>query len=75
MPYYEYRCPDCNHTVEKKMSIQAEHPEHIFERCNRDETRPNCLTYCQFDRILSKTSFALEGAGWAHDGYSSTHTK
>jgi len=72
MPYYEYRCSECNRTVEKKMGIKDKHPEHVFERCNQPETNPNALTYCEFVRILSKTSFALEGQGWARDGYSST---
>lgn len=60
MPIYEYRCPDCG---DEKDSLRP-----VSERDNR--------TVCPADgcgadmkRIVSKTSFSLQGGGWFKDGY------
>lgn len=64
MPQYEFQCPKCKAVVELKKSMD-------------DETNPLCLEAgCdanqEMERIISGTSFALKGMGWASDGYSKT---
>ena len=61
MPIYEYRCENetCKNQFEKLML----HSE-------RDDTQlcPKCENKAK--RLVSKSSFALKGGGWASDGYS-----
>ena len=60
MPIYEFRCMKCNKIeeffVKSKENIE---PLHFSDTCE-------AITMI---RIVSKTSFKLEGAGWASDGY------
>ncbi len=53
MPIYEYRCPKCQKVFEEWSHITEDHPE---EPC------PDCGT--SSPRIMSSTSFVLEGGGW-----------
>jgi putative FmdB family regulatory protein len=53
MPVYEYRCPACDTTFEKKQSFDAER----YALC------PNCRDFAL--RIMSKTNFILKGEGWS----------
>ncbi len=54
MPIYEYRCPKCNTVFEEWCAhITEDHPV---------ETCPDCGT--SSPRIMSNTSFVLEGGGW-----------
>ncbi len=53
MPIYEYRCPKCNKIFEEWSHITEDHPQ---EPC------PDCGTASS--RIMSSTSFILEGGGW-----------
>ncbi len=53
MPIYEYRCPKCQKVFEEWSHITEDHPE---EPC------PDCGTASL--RIMSSTSFVLEGGGW-----------
>ncbi len=53
MPIYEYRCPKCQKIFEEWSNITEDHPE---EPC------PDCGTASP--RIMSSTSFVLEGGGW-----------
>ncbi len=53
MPIYEYRCPKCSKIFEEWSHITEDHPQ---EPC------PDCGT--PSPRIMSSTSFILEGGGW-----------
>ncbi|MDO5537771.1 MAG: zinc ribbon domain-containing protein [Desulfovibrionaceae bacterium] len=53
MPIYEYRCPKCEKIFEEWSHITEDHPQ---EPC------PDCGTLSP--RIMSSTSFVLEGGGW-----------
>jgi putative FmdB family regulatory protein len=61
VPIYEYKCPACGRTFEER-------------RKHDDRDRPaRCPTEaCATEavRLVSRTSFALKGGGWASDGYS-----
>lgn len=59
MPHYEYLCPECNNEFDVKQSIKEE----IGAKC------PECSTWST-KRLIGKTSFALQGGGWAADNYS-----
>jgi len=56
MPIYFYECIQCGNTFELIQKIDSSNPE-----CNkcRGETR----------RLISKSSFRLNGDGWEKDGY------
>jgi putative FmdB family regulatory protein len=58
MPTYVYGCDPCQQTLEMVQSIT-------------DPVRPTCPS-CDKEmyRVIQSTSFALQGAGWAKDGYS-----
>jgi len=58
MPRYDYKCPECEKEVEVEHSI-TEAPELICDECS-----------VQMKRCISgRTSFVLNGSGWAKDGY------
>lgn len=56
---YEYRCRQCGHEFEVEQRITAE----------RLADCPRCGANTDY-RLISNTSFALKGDGWASDGYS-----
>jgi len=62
MPFYDYKClvPECENLFEVLKNIsKADDPE-ACPVCKAPECK----------RLLSHTSFVLEGGGWAKDGYS-----
>jgi putative FmdB family regulatory protein len=64
MPTYDYRCSK-GHEFELDQSITDE-PR---KTCSRKGCRAKAK------RQISKTSFKLEGSGWASDGYGSGKQK
>jgi putative FmdB family regulatory protein len=64
MPIYEYCCQKCK-TIEEEMFPITNFPLTIL--CK--ECGGNAF------KIISKTSFKLEGGGWASDGYVSNVEK
>jgi putative FmdB family regulatory protein len=56
MPTYEYSCPTCG-TFDAEQRITAP----ALDQC------PSCGA--RVERLISRTNFALKGAGWAKDGY------
>ncbi|MCK5600575.1 zinc ribbon domain-containing protein [Candidatus Pacearchaeota archaeon] len=56
MPIYIFCCIKCNHEFEKIQAMKDSNPE--CPEC-RGETR----------RLISKSSFRLNGEGWEKDGY------
>ena len=61
MPLYEFSCSKCGKVTEQWFNFMMV-PEQI--RC------PDCHEPAK--RIISKTSFKLNGEGWAKDGYAKT---
>lgn len=58
MPVYEYRCEDCDEEFEAFRSISDE----SSQRC------PSCSSEtCK--KLISLSSFKLNGEGWAKDLY------
>jgi putative FmdB family regulatory protein len=62
MPIYEYKCIKCGKILEQfvKMSSKIKNPLCFNDECDGYET----------ERIVSQTSFKLNGEGWYKDGYS-----
>jgi len=60
MPIYEYRCPKCKKIVELQQSIK----EKVAPLCCEEDCN------IEMEPLISMTSFALKGSGWAKDGYS-----
>ncbi len=58
MPHYDYHCSTCGHEAE------------VFQKISEDALRicPSCGKET-FERLVSKSSFALRGSGWYADGY------
>jgi putative FmdB family regulatory protein len=56
MPIYEYKCPTCG-AFDAQQRITAP----ALQAC------PTCGA--RVERLISRTSFALKGGGWAKDGY------
>lgn len=61
MPLYEYRCADeaCNHTFDHLAKSHRE-PAPDCPECGAEKPK----------KQISRTSFSLQGSGWAADGYS-----
>tara|TARA_R100000234_G_scaffold67473_1_gene41187 strand:- start:39 stop:239 length:201 start_codon:yes stop_codon:yes gene_type:complete len=65
MPIYEHKCKKCFARFEVLVSFaDANKPVPCIE-CGAASTV----------RLISKSSFALKGDGWAKDGYGSSGTK
>ena len=60
MPTYDYKCSK-GHEFEVDQSIKDEPLKTCQEKGCRAKVK----------RLISKTSFKLEGGGWASDGYGS----
>lgn len=63
MPIYEYKCESCGHQVEKLQKMGD--PPPVCGPC--DELLPDDTPY--MTKQVSRTSFQLQGGGWARDGY------
>jgi putative FmdB family regulatory protein len=64
MPTYEYKCSK-DHVFEVDQGIKDEPIKTCRKKGCRSKVR----------RLISKTSFALSGSGWAADGYGSGKQK
>ncbi len=62
MPIYEYRCAKCEHIFEELQGFSDPPPE----KC------PSCDAKGEVSRLVSRSSFHLQGGGWYADDYSST---
>ncbi len=58
MPIYEYACDSCEHAFELIQRMSAPAPETCPE-CGEPGVR----------KLVSATSFRLQGSGWYKDGY------
>jgi putative FmdB family regulatory protein len=59
MPLYEYRCKNCNISIEKLESFTSPEVQNC-ESCGESDS---------LQRQISKTSFAMSGGGWFKDSY------
>lgn len=59
MPNYEYACEKCFKEWEEIQSIK-EDPSTLCPYCKRSTAK----------RLISKSSFILQGGGWFKEGYS-----
>lgn len=57
MPNYELECHSCKHTWDETLKITAPVPH--CPNCSSVDTR----------RLISRTSFVLDGSGWAKQSY------
>ena len=57
MTIYEYRCPECEHTFEKLVKLNAKPP--ACPECGAPEVR----------KLVSAAGFILKGSGWYKDHY------
>ncbi len=65
MPIYEYKCKKCRHKFEVTARMKDPPPT----QCPKVvEGEPPCDG--EIERLVSLTSFSLQGGGWASDGYS-----
>jgi len=62
MPLYEYRCSECATQVEQLQKHDDPAPT-----CQKCADTVNKLV--RMTKQVSRTSFRLEGGGWARDGY------
>lgn len=64
MPIYEYECVSCKLVIEQVVSI-------------KDNVREIKCTSCNnvAKKVVSNSTFFLEGRGWAKDGYVSKSDK
>ncbi len=58
MPHYEYACSICQYQWESEASIKAP-PETLCPKCQQESAK----------RLISSSSFVLNGGGWAREGY------
>lgn len=59
MPIYQYKCETCDLEFEEVRAIK----DPPLEKCQRPECKGKPK------RLISRTSFVLNGGGWAKDGY------
>ena len=64
MPVYEYVCDECDHVEEIRQKI-TEAPITECPLCHKQT----------FRRIISNTTFVLQGTGWERDGYKYKNAK
>lgn len=62
MPIYEYGCKDCGLQIELLRKYGSDPP--ACEGCKK-----------KMKKLVSRSSFALRGGGWAEDGYSNQEAK
>lgn len=63
MPLYEYKCSACGHRVDRLQ--KSSDPPPVCGAC--DELMPDETPY--MEKLISRSSFKLNGTGWARDGY------
>jgi len=66
MPIYEYECPKCENRIEKFLKLN-EGNSIITIFCD------SCLDIVNMKKVISQTTFRLEGRGWSKDGYVDTY--
>jgi putative FmdB family regulatory protein len=59
MPLFCHRCIVCDHRFEVLVSARAVEADQPCPACKEPKTI----------RVISRSSFALRGSGWAKDGY------
>ena len=64
MPLYDYRCSSCEHEEEVSQKI-SDAPLTVCPSCGKGS----------FERLVSRSSFALRGSGWYADGYAAKADK
>jgi putative FmdB family regulatory protein len=62
MPIYEYRCAKCEHIFEELQGFSDPPPEEC----------PSCQAKGEVSRLVSRSSFHLQGGGWYADDYGGT---
>ena len=65
MPIYEYKCNKCDHQFETMQGINDE----PLKTCPKDKCPKKKHSKGELTKLISQTSFALKGGGWAKDGY------
>ena len=65
MAIYEYECGKCSHRFEV-MQRMSDEPLKV---CPKNECPKKRHGKGKLKKLISKTSFALKGGGWAKDGY------
>ena len=58
MALYEYKCKECGEEFEEFRKMMEDSKKSTCPKCGKEA-----------DKQLSRTSFKLEGSGWAKDGY------
>lgn len=68
MPTYEFKCEKCSHEFEHDQKMSDPNPP-----CPRLVHGTKIVLTCggPTKKLISRTSFVLEGGGWASDGYGS----
>ena len=64
MPIWEYECEKCGNVVEKIVQLNSADEEEFTVLDDKCECGSNT-----FKKIMSSSSFRLEGGGWASQGY------
>lgn len=64
MPIYEYACTRCGHALEANQKF-SDPPLTTCSSCGEEG----------LERLVSRSSFALKGAGWYADGYGANAKK
>lgn len=75
MPIYEMRCKNCGWEGQVEQKITDEPLEFLRHQRKGKSLispmrSPNSVCSGQMVRLISKSSFVLEGGGWEKDGYS-----
>ena len=58
MPLYEYECSACGHRVDRLQ--KSSDPPPVCDACDGAPV---------MRKLISRSSFKLNGTGWARDGY------
>lgn len=66
MPIYEYECPECGEVNEMLTSIN-DSKSIVNLKCKK------CKNFNDMKKLVSKSTFKLEGRGWGKDGYENTY--
>jgi len=68
MPFYEYKCLECNKIFEVRHGINDDPPETI-EECEKEE--------CHLEKLISQVNFRVSGHPknpWSRSGYANFGT-